>query len=85
VHAGEDFSLRARGKAALGRSWPPTGSWEIRPTGMTPEAYGNVDDGNGYTGTCRGNADTAKPLPKVARAIFLSKPVAHPEPRDALA
>jgi len=31
----------------------------------------NVGYGRGYTGTYRGNADTAKPLPKVARVVFL--------------
>ena len=34
-------------------------------------ACGNVSYGWGYTGTYRGNADTAKPWPKVARAVFL--------------
>jgi hypothetical protein len=37
-------------------------------------ACGNVNYGSGYTGTYGGNAETAKPLPKVARATFLSKP-----------
>jgi hypothetical protein len=34
-------------------------------------AYGNVSFGWGYTGTSSGNAETDKPLPKVARAVFL--------------
>ena len=34
-------------------------------------ACGNVGYGRGYTGTYSGNADTAKPEPKVARAVFL--------------
>ena len=34
-------------------------------------AYGNVSYGTGYSGTYSGNADTDKPLPKVARAVFL--------------
>jgi hypothetical protein len=34
-------------------------------------ACGNVSDGEGYTGTYRGTAETAKPVPKVARAAFL--------------
>ena len=34
-------------------------------------ACGNVGYGRGYTGTYSGNAETAKPQPKVARAAFL--------------
>ena len=34
-------------------------------------ACGNVGYGRGYTGTYSGNAETAKPHPKVARAPFL--------------
>ena len=34
-------------------------------------AYGNVSYGTGYSGTYSGNAETDKPLPKVARAVFL--------------
>ena len=47
---------------------------EMRPSGMTRGAYGNVSYGRGYTGTYRGNAETDKPLPKVARAVILSRP-----------
>jgi hypothetical protein len=47
---------------------------EMRPSGMTRGAYGNVNYGQGYTGTYRGNAETAKPSPNVARAVFLSRP-----------
>jgi len=47
---------------------------ERRPSGMTRGAYGDVDYGKGQTGTYRGNAETAKPLPKVARAVLLSRP-----------
>jgi hypothetical protein len=36
-------------------------------------AYGDVNYGQGYTGTERGNAETAKPWPKVARAVSLSR------------
>ncbi|MGH8603858.1 MAG: hypothetical protein ACREXR_14120, partial [Gammaproteobacteria bacterium] len=35
---------------------------------------GNVGYGRGYTGTYSGNAETDKPLPKVARVAFLSQP-----------
>jgi len=34
-------------------------------------AYGNVSYGTGYSGTYSGNAETDKPLPKVARVVFL--------------
>jgi len=34
-------------------------------------ACGNVGYGRGYTGTYRGNAETAKPKPKVARVAYL--------------
>ena len=50
---------------------------EMRPSGMTRDdkgGYGNVNYGQGYTGTYRGNAETAKPSPNVARAVFLSRP-----------
>ena len=47
---------------------------EMRPSGMTRGAYGDVNYGQGYTGTESGNAETAKPRPKVARAVSLSRP-----------
>ncbi|MGH8538525.1 MAG: N-6 DNA methylase [Gammaproteobacteria bacterium] len=34
--------------------------------------------GRGYTGTYSGNAETDKPLPKVARVAFLSRPIRSP-------
>ena len=34
-------------------------------------ACGNVDYGEGYSGTYSRNAETAKPSPTVARAVFL--------------
>ena len=34
-------------------------------------ACGNVSYGMGYTGTSSGNAETDKPMPKVARVVFL--------------
>jgi hypothetical protein len=34
-------------------------------------ACGNVGYGMGYTGTSSGNAETDKPMPKVARVVFL--------------
>ena len=37
-------------------------------------ACGNVSYGIGYSGTYSGNAETDKPLPKVARAVFLPDP-----------
>jgi hypothetical protein len=43
-------------------------------------AYGNVNYGLVYTGTYRGNAETAKAGPTVARVVFLSQP----RPRFAL-
>jgi hypothetical protein len=46
---------------------------EIRPSGMTRGAYGDVGDGKGYTGTYRGNADTAKLFPNAVRAVLLSQ------------
>ena len=46
VHVSENLNRRTRGKAASGKSWSPTGSWEIRPTGMITGASGNVDDGS---------------------------------------
>jgi hypothetical protein len=46
---------------------------EIRPSGMKRGAYGNVGDGESYTGTYRGNAETAKLLPYAARAVVLSQ------------
>ena len=47
---------------------------EIQPSGMKRGAYGNVDYGGGQTGTESGNAETAKPTPKVKRAVLLSRP-----------
>ena len=47
---------------------------KMRPSGMTRGAYGDVNYGQGYTGTESGNAETAKPLPNVARAVPLSRP-----------
>ena len=41
-----------------------------------------MSSGLDYSGTYRGNAETAKPKPKVARAAFLSRPVSHPEHGD---
>ena len=46
---------------------------KMRPSGMTRGAYGDVNYGQGYTGTESGNAETAKPWPKVARAVSLSR------------
>jgi hypothetical protein len=43
-----------------------------------------VDHGRGYTGTYRRKADTAKPRPKVARAMFLSRPFEAPEPIEGI-
>ena len=40
-------------------------------------AYGNVSYGTGYSGTYSGNAETDKPLPKVARAVFLPDSLAQ--------
>ena len=42
MYVGEDLNLHALRKAALGQTWSPTGSWEIRLTGMTQGACGNV-------------------------------------------
>ena len=36
-------------------------------------ACGNASYGEGYTGTYRGNAETAKPSPTATRAAFLSR------------
>jgi hypothetical protein len=46
------------------------------PISAPYRAYGNVDYGKSQTGTESGNAETAKPLPKVARAVLLSRPLA---------
>ena len=75
----QHLSFLDSGKAAGGLpgSEPHSGNptvWDRRG------AYGNVSDGLGYSGTYRGNADTAKPRPKVARAVLLSRP----GPRSAL-
>ena len=58
---------------------------KMRPSGMTRGAYGDVNYGQGYTGTESGNAETAKPWPKVARAVSLSPatPVIHAAARLA--
>ena len=40
---------------------------------MTRCACGNVGYGEGYLGTYRGNTETDKLLPKVVRAVFLSR------------
>jgi len=53
---------------------------EIQPSGMKRGAYGNVDYGGGQTGTESGNAETAKPTPKVKRAVLLSRPPLKNEP-----
>ncbi len=69
----QHFSLLDSGKAAGGLpgSEPHSGNPTVRDR---RGAYGNVDDGWGYSGTYRGNAETAKPGPKVARAVLLSRP-----------
>jgi hypothetical protein len=72
VYVGERLSLRGTGKAAM-IVMVANRTREIRPSGMTRGACGNVGDGKGYTGTYRGNAETAKPLPNAARAAFLSQ------------
>ena len=46
---------------------------EIRPSEMTRGSYGDVGDGMGYTGTYRGNAETAKLFPNAACGVVLSK------------
>ena len=48
-------------------------------------ACGNVSSGLDYSGTYRGNAETAKPKPKVARAAFLSRPKIYHEVATLLA
>ena len=75
----QHLSFVGIGKAAGGLpgSEPHSGNptvWDRR------RAYGNVNYGLVYTGTYRGNADTAKAGPTVARAVFLSRP----RPRFAL-
>lgn len=53
-----------------------TRSTPVAKAGSAPDrrgACGNVNYGNGYTGTYSGNAETAKLLPEVARAAFLSR------------
>jgi hypothetical protein len=52
------------------RSEPDSGNPTVRDR---RGASGDVDYGEGYLGTYRGNADTAKPLPTVARAGVLSR------------
>ena len=52
---------------------------EMRP-GMIRGADGNVNYGKGYWGMVSGNAETAKPLPRVARAVPLSRQISTPDP-----
>ena len=62
-----------RGEDCMGKAMVAKRTREIRPSGMTWGVSGNGSDGAGETGTYRGNAETAEPLPKVGRAGFLSR------------
>jgi hypothetical protein len=69
----QHLSFLGVGKAAGGLPGPEPHSGN--PTVRDRRgAYGNVNYGLVYTGTYRGNAETAKAGPTVARAVFLSRP-----------